>query len=1433
MVKLTGAPGGGIASTAGGISASYDAAASNSLDWGTVTVAIRGGRLLCTIASVPENVVAGTLYVQGLDGATLRRAGFFFIPSSGQEIDLGAAPTAITGLPVWEAYVSPWTTDETGRLLIGTAIPGSEITVAPSGPGAVAFEIATGAASGQITIKLLSPLPSAGDGATAGDGLGVLTGVSYRIDDGSAVNFGSLTANHVVTVSALAPGAQVAVQMRGSSSSRDGGWGAAQTVLVKEIVGSPPVFLGKPATMQPIQATAFSLDVAPLFTGATSYALEGPGLTGGSMTGSVYSVASLTLETKTIAFRATNSFGSVLGDVDVQVRSAGVAPVWQAAAIPDAIVSVGGAIDVDLSQYITAGTTPITFSVPTNSYTEIVSGRYKSKVGVTASAVALTTQTLTASNGTSPNATKSIKFQVAARAAKLVLTTQVMIARSDYAFTGDTDWWKPVVKFPTNLDAAAGVSAVLWSTADPDANGNIDISLYETLNQTSTTPKEYKPVMMDGWRNGNPDDQTAAVDLPTDPITTVNASPTITVRVSSLAHLPEVGRRARLLGATATGGLTPAGYYTVVTADAASPQKSFTITLASDATSSAAGGGAAVTMVRNRVDYSCFGSSEVRSTNFRVARIVNGVVSEWSDPMSVPNVIEEPVTPTPTAGDTWLPYILRPSGTYPLVGSPGMQFQHCVAWNLGRNDAAKAGYCFFGQDENNFSFTPDHGATLNHLHMLGMPASKCSGVWANSDDNLILCLAGPGYGTGSGGLYVSKDWGKTASRRVNDFGTSWITEGGLMSVNQNLVDRRPQNAAGTLTNAQRPIYWVEQRLASSVRDGTITMVRVWRNKDNMAGNGSSDEMIYTFTTSAVSSGVYGMFWLKVAPNGDVVIAGQNGVWYSSNADGAGVTFTKRGGSTRVRGLAVFEGAGGKCGVYVATDGAILRSNDLEASAPAAVGGQNLPGGTYTMVACMASDPNRVFTTNSSNNGGAGTGYISTNSAGTFSAVTSNGQTGDNANRWQFGDRAAGIYPHPYDITKAIASTTQSMTRAKNSQTTFNGNDTAFWCKTHIKGGLGTHPTDPDQVSLMAQDRGPMFTYGRGMQDIQATYMSRKENVPNQAGVTKTLSQHVLDATNKTGGFADTGRGNFPYPNNANKHLSFWCQDGGAVTSAPVISTRSGNTWSSTRVFTNVGGSRIEKQFWSPVESNVLFAGRWTFSGWSATDTALNIGTQERGVLGYSQVGNVFETYWGAEGGVTSIYRSTENRGGGQTLWKSGVSSFDGLACAVNPGRLGHIVYAPKSGDGKIYDIQNGGTPRLIADTKALTQAIFTSKGITSTLPNSFGVWQLEAHPLAPSTFYAAIECCGVPSVWMITFNSSMVPTIVRYDTGLALTIGFVRIHPLTGDVFFFSSQGNFCMKSPPGTVTPTTAYKDRHYKWLTDYYARSDVPNPINTLIAA
>ncbi|OQC40570.1 MAG: hypothetical protein BWX64_01443 [Acidobacteria bacterium ADurb.Bin051] len=1456
-----------VGSPEAGFLCGYDSGALNAVDWGEILVSTRNGRIYLTIEKAPEGADFGIFKVtDDVTGAVAHLEEFGL--EVGADIDVGPE-SVLSDLAAWTPSVAPASEGVDGIILVGEATrPTTPVEQAPARPAPPSITPATGAAAGQITITFNAPPPSPGDGATGGDGLGTITGYRYRIDGGAPVSIGNPAFPTTITVSGLVPDAIVTVDAMTIGGFRDSAWSNPQDVRAKEtpvIPGNPPVYKGTIPAQILVAGNSLSLNLAPHFDNSpTSFAIE-DGLTGGLISGTNYVVGTLVQETKTVRIRANNDFGFGIAEFNATVAAAIVAPAWRAAAIPDVIVPIGGTIDVDLNQYLTAGTQPISWSFsPANANVTIdANGRFKN-TGPLNSAIALTTLTITASNSAG-SPTKQLRFRVVGRAAK----PDVVVNRAVYVFGGET-WRKPVLRFTDGDDVAAGVTGWLWSTRTPDANGVIDPVYYENLILTNSSPREYQPVMTESGRNGNPDTQTVAVNLGADPFTTVNGQTAVTC--AATAHGLAVGWLVRFTGHVNFNGITiPSNTGIAITS--VPNANSFTFEVAAAASAGGAGGGGAVVMTPNRRDYSCFSAGETRGNNLYIATIDSlGIVSEWAGALTVPTVT---VTPPTGASDIALPFILRPTGTYnrggsqpPLVGSPGMQFQHAVCWNLGRNDPDKAGYAFFGQDENNCSFTPDYGATTAALNVLGMCGSKIGGIWANSDDNVIAILCGAGFNTGYSGLYISRDWGKTA-RRMDLSGwanTQYISEGGRMSVNQNLIDRRPQRAPDQtqLTHAQRPAYWVEQRHSGFAATSPVDRVRLWRSTDNF----QTAEVVYTFTVGQVASGEYGLYYLKVAPNGDVLVGGRNGVWFSDNADSGSVTFTKIYDGT-IRGLAVYgiaatEGgdtfaSNAKSAAYIATQGSIRRTLDAGNVAFSIPGGQNLPNNTITQVQCAQWNPQRVYCTLTISNS-SGRGYVSTNGGASFTEVSSSPQDGDLAGRWGWQQRAAGIYPHPYDSTKMIGFTSQSFTRSQNG-TSFDGDLTAFWDKTHIKGGIGFHRTDPQQIGIMCQDRGPMTCHD-GAESVYATYISRTEKNPgfsNAVQISENRDPEIRDyvlAISGGQGQADTGRLMVPFPNRNDRWLAAWCTDGGAVKAVPVIHTHTSTSNNGTRnyahhVRNNVGFSYITKQFWSPVEADVYFAGKWVISNWTASNlNQIDFGSSARECAGYSFVGGAFRTYWMPQSlDATQIFRSTENRGGGQTSWKSGLASFSTLACAVDVGYAnGRVLFSPHgqggnaaerlADSGKIFKVEGNGSgvagdATLVVNLRTEIKNYLAARGLPTSdaVVPATPVWQIEANPTAPGVFYASIECCGVPPVWEIKFASNGDVTVIPLR-GLPLTIMWIRCSQLTGELFVMGSQGTYIFEAPE--ETPNSLANRNHYTdWLDTFYARSDVPNASNMLTAA
>lgn len=100
-----------------------------------------------------------------------------------------------------------------------------------------------------------------------------------------------------------------------------------------------------------------------------------------------------------------------------------------------------------------------------------------------------------------------------------------------------------------------------------------------------------------------------AMVLPNNPIGTSSGSATVTI--THAAHGLSTGDRVIISGATAVGGLTPSGLYTLTVATA----NTYTITASSNASSTATGGGSAVNVIYSREFFVPLGSNPFATTS--------------------------------------------------------------------------------------------------------------------------------------------------------------------------------------------------------------------------------------------------------------------------------------------------------------------------------------------------------------------------------------------------------------------------------------------------------------------------------------------------------------------------------------------------------------------------------------------------------------------------------------------------------------------------------------------------------------------------------------------------------------------------------------------------------------------------------------------------
>lgn len=897
---------------------------------------------------------------------------------------------------------------------------------APAGPGIVGFSADTGDENGEIVITITPPLPSGGDGVALGDGLGVAKYVDISTDGQTWAPLGTglLTTGQISWFGD--PGVTYSISLRARSDFRAGAGSATVTAVAyrPDPSGTFPIDNGTWHTLEITAGDDLAIDFDDYISNATSYEIVSSNITGATYDSGthVYSKTAIGTGDYTISFRAWNGANSISLSWDISVHAAIIAPQLTAA-IVDQVVSIGGSLDINLFDHFSG--TDLAFSVsPSNATFGLGTGanasHFKNKVALSA-AFTTTSFTVTASN-LAGSAEDTFTVTVpASRVAALVWDSTVDLDRAVWMFSGTT-WRAPIVKFPTGANVIPGATVrPVWSTGTPDTNGDIPLNAREYM--LDLGGGEWRPQMDDAARRGNPDTEVAAVSLGADPLSTTSGSNIVTVTKS--AHGLTAPRTVRISDATAVGGLNIDGPYSIVSVLDANR---FTIQAATNATSTATGGGSGASYQANRANYAVWSASEAgRATKLRVALEVNGIISYWSDVETIPEVS---VPPPPTSTSTWWFHSRRPKAAWeatpPFVGSEGKQFEHCVCQNQGSTiDTAKANYLYFGQDENGVSFSPDGGYTIAPIVGFGLWCAMIHAIYYNSDDNykgqankgILLVGGGGAYNFGRCGLYGSSDEGTTFKRinlKTSNGEEVWSSPNNntyaVTRVNINFIDRRPQNAAGTLTDAQRPIYYtaVTRGNIGSTNRSKTTGCHVFRwmdkNGDGDVFDATSWEHIYSFDPEDVSGpsstidGEQAVTRVQVAPNGDLLIGTRKGLYLSTNADGpiSSVSFSNLS-DRSVRGLNVDKSIAGvsislSAGSVSTTSGSrnvtisknahgIAGGTVVEFRNLGTVNGVNLNSGRYTVAASPGANSFVVTAlTNASATGSGGAAGTVTNYA---------------------------------------------------------------------------------------------------------------------------------------------------------------------------------------------------------------------------------------------------------------------------------------------------------------------------------------------------------------------------------------------------------------------------------------------------------------------
>jgi|GEM_PF-2420502 len=111
---------------------------------------------------------------------------------------------------------------------------------AAAGPGAPAWFVLPGAASGEIEVTILAAPGSAGDGPSWGDGLGAITGYQISVAGGAWADYGP-TLPRVVVSGGHAPGALVAVSVRALGHEGRPGSAALGSAVAATVAPAEPI----------------------------------------------------------------------------------------------------------------------------------------------------------------------------------------------------------------------------------------------------------------------------------------------------------------------------------------------------------------------------------------------------------------------------------------------------------------------------------------------------------------------------------------------------------------------------------------------------------------------------------------------------------------------------------------------------------------------------------------------------------------------------------------------------------------------------------------------------------------------------------------------------------------------------------------------------------------------------------------------------------------------------------------------------------------------------------------------------------------------------------------------------------------------------------------------------------------------------------------
>jgi hypothetical protein len=574
-----------------------------------------------------------------------------------------------------------------------------------------------------------------------------------------------------------------------------------------------------------------------------------------------------------------------------------------------------------------------------------------------------------------------------------------------------------------------------------------------------------------------------------------------------------------------------------------------------------------------------------------------------------------------------------------------------------------------------------------------------------------------------------------------------------------------------------------------------------------------------------------MTWLRVAPNGDVIVGGRQGVWLSTNG---GTSFTKKW-TGSVRGMAVDTKTTGVSGVTIgisdkagANDLCVLKTANIRDTAFSAPTNTGLPTNA-TIVSLQGADSNwnRLFIVYKS--GSSYVAKLSTNGGTSWSAINSAAPPGysGGADAWRYGwggGRGPGIYPHPTDANHVFAMVFVTGSVSLDGGANFDGKRTGFLDHAHTK-GWGYDRLDFKHMVSMLQDSGA-FEFPAGVTYYEELGLKYNSTAKNQAGTSGTPVSFAASVGSVTSPVTRTqGRGACTL-HGSDMTMFTLSSDGVNNKCIPCIFASNGDIVCRT----DVGWSRCAKFFHHPTVAGTIVMGKWFITSWGTTpQSVVFTDYSDREVLGYSMVGGSPVWYFGGAGSSgTTIYRAPNANGSGGTLWKTLGSDFE-PSCAApdffNDGTV-FVARADSGTGGKAGKVERhtSGGVTVIFDATVTVAAAYAALGIPTTGIPFGDIAYILTDPNKAGRLVVVLDTPGCPIFFETANANDPTPTWTNETKNLPHTYGwYTMLHPVTGELVTNSSMGEFWMPAPASY--PALTNKNYFTGWMDSFYGRDDVPD--------